>query len=218
MPERAPARDSGADDYRLLLTVIAGIALGVAATATPALIEGPFGSWLWAAKLLMWLTGVGAVILEYLAVLFGSRLYLRPVEFFATTSLALVFLAQAGMFTTLGLAPDKVGPRWFVLFALYNVFAALEAEHARRVVLRHAGGRYGQEVVRPYAVSLRQVSALVLLTGVLSLLFVLVWRDPPPGAVFVAAALALATVVTANVQQHRIRVRLGPSVDQSVGG
>lgn len=213
MPERAPARDSGADDYRLLLTVIAGIALGVAATATPALIEGPFGSWLYVAKLLMWLTGVAAVILEYLAVLFGSRLYLRPVEFFATSSLALVFLAQAGMFTALGLAPDKIGSRWFVLFAFYNLFAGLEAEHARRVVVGHAGGRYGQEVVRPYAVSLRQVSALVLLTGVLSLLFVLLWNDAPPGAVFVASVLALATVLAANVQQHRIRARLSPAVD-----
>lgn len=205
---------SGADDYRLLLTVIAGIALGVAATAMPALIEGPFGTWSYPARLAMWLTGVGAVILEYLAVLFGSRLYLRRVEFFATSSLALVFLAQAGMFAVLSLDDDLIGSRWFVLFGLHNVVAAVEAEHARRVVLRHGGDRYGPDVIDPYAVSLRQVSFAMLVTAVLAFLFVLIWRDPPSLAVFIAALLALATVIAANVQQYRIRDRLsGLGVD-----
>lgn len=199
---------SGADDYRLLLTVIAAIALGVAATAMPALIEGPFGTWSYWARLAMWLTGVAAVILEYLAVLYGSRLYLRRVEFFATFSLALVFLAQAGMFAVLSLDDDLIGSRWFVLFGVHNVATAVEAEHARRVVLRHGGERYGAEILDPYAVSLRRVSFGLVVTAVPAFLFVLVWADAPPFAVFVAALLALVTVIAANVQQYRIRDRL----------
>jgi asparagine N-glycosylation enzyme membrane subunit Stt3 len=108
----------------------------------------------------------------------------------------------------LSLDDDLIGSRWFVLFGLHNVVAAVEAEHARRVVLRHGGDRYGPDVVGPYTVSLRQVSFAMLVAAVLAFLFVLVWRDPPAFAVFVAALLALATVLAANVQQYRIRDRL----------
>ena len=205
MADRPVQLDSGADDYRLLLTVIAGISLGVAAAAMPALIEGPFDSWLYPAKLCMWLAGVAAVILEYLAVLYGSRYYFRRVDLVGTASLVLVFLALAGMFAVIGMGDESLAPRWFVLFAVFSVLSGLEAEHGRRVIVRHAVRAYGASVVRAYAVSLRQVTVLVLAIAAVSLLFAVLWPDAPPPAVFVASVLALAGVVVANVQQHRIR-------------
>ncbi|MFG1819788.1 hypothetical protein ACGFIF_38935 [Kribbella sp. NPDC049174] len=76
--------------------MIAGISLGVAATALPALIEGLFLDWTYAAKVVMWFTWVLAGILEYLAVSFGARLYLTRVEVLATTSLALCSWPRPG--------------------------------------------------------------------------------------------------------------------------
>lgn len=196
---------SGAEDYRMLLTVIAGIALGVAATALPPLIRGPFGTWTYAAMAIMWVTGVSAVILEYLAVLFGSRLYFRRVDVVATTSLALVFLAQAGMFVVIGMGPEQVGPRWFVLFAAYLLIAAAEAEHGRRVIVRAAVPAYGADLVRRFGATLTVLVWMLLATATAALLFVVLWRTPPPSAVFAASVAAFAVVVTVNVQQHRSR-------------
>jgi len=199
---------SGADDYRMLLTVIAGLSLGVAATALPALIEGPFATWLYPAKVAMWLTGIAATVLEYLAVSFGSRLYLTRVELVATTSLAFHFLAQAGMFVVLMMGPEHLGSRWFVMFGIFNILSGLEAEHARRVVLRHAIGAFPESLVRRYAASLKQVAAFVLVTGVVSLLFAIVGNGVPNLVVFLASLLALGTTVAANIQQRRIRDEL----------
>ncbi|TDO47378.1 hypothetical protein EV643_109275 [Kribbella sp. VKM Ac-2527] len=44
----------------MLLTVIAGISLGVATTTLPVLIEGPYGSWVYAAP--GWLLFVFALL------------------------------------------------------------------------------------------------------------------------------------------------------------
>jgi hypothetical protein len=189
----------------MLLAVIAGISLGVAAAALPPLIEGPFQTWLYPAKLAMWLAGIAAIIVEYLAVLFGSRLYLRRVEVYATTSLALVFLAIAGMFIVLGMGSDLLGTRWFALFAIFNLFAGLEADHARRVVLRHAGDHFGSDVVRVAASSLLQVTWLHLVTALGSLLFAVLGSGAPAFGVFVAACVALASTIATNVQQYRLR-------------
>jgi hypothetical protein len=200
---------SGAEDYRMLLTVIAGISLGVAATALPVLIEGPYGSWVYAAKVMMWCTGVAAGVLEYLAVAFGSRLYLIRVEVFATTSLALVFLAQAGLFVVLTLdRDDLLVPRWITVFAFFCVFSALEAHHARRKIARHAGDRYPADAVEYYARSLRQVVLLILITGVVALLIAILGRSAPGWLLFVFALLAFAAIVVANVQQERSRNEL----------
>lgn len=205
-PVKDPAGASGAEDYRMLLTVIAGISLGVAATALPALIEGPFHSWLYAAKVVMWFTGVAAGVLEYLAVSFGSRLYLVRVEVFATVSLALVFLAQAGLFVVLTLdREDLLARRWFALFAIFCAIAGLEANHGRRMFLRHAGDRFAPEVVAAYARSLRTVVMLILGAGVVALLITVLAGGAPSWLVFLFACLAFAAVVAANIQQERTR-------------
>lgn len=192
----------------MLLTVIAGLSLGVAATALPALIEGPFATWLYPAKVAMWLTGIAATVLEYLAVSFGSRLYLVRVELFATLSLSLVFLAQAGMFVVLTMGSDNLGTRWFVMFAFFNLLSGLEAEHGRRVVLKHAVGKFPEQVVHRYAGSLKQVALFVTVTGALSLVFAILGGGVPNVVVFVMALLALGTTVAANVQQRKIRDEL----------
>ncbi|PZF81213.1 hypothetical protein [Jiangella anatolica] len=200
--------DSGSHDYQILLTVIAGISLAAAVTVLPVLIAGPYGTWHYWATVLLWLAGVAATILEYLAVLFGSRYYLRRVDLVGTVSLVLVFLALAALFVVIGMGERWLTPQWFVLFAIFCVVSAAEAEHGRRVIVRHAVRRYGAAAVRAFAVSLRQVTVLMLALAAASVLFAAVWRDPPGAAVFVASALVLAGVVAANVHQHRIRVEL----------
>lgn len=189
----------------MLLTVIAGISLGVAATAMPALIRGPFASWTYVATAIMWLTGVAAVVLEYLAVLFGSRLYFRRVDVVATTSLALVFLAQAGMFVVIGMEPEQLAPRWFALYAAFLVLAAAEAEHGRRVIVRSAVAAYGTDLVRRFGATLTHLVWLLLGAASAALLFVILWRDPPPPAVFGASVVAFGVVVATNIHQRRSR-------------
>ncbi|WP_433167329.1 hypothetical protein [Kribbella sp. CA-247076] len=197
---------SGADDYRMLLTVIAGIALGVAATALPALIEGPFLDWTYAAKVVLWFTGIGANVLEYLAVSFGSRLYLTRVEVFATASLALVFLAQAGLFVVLSRGRDDLlASRWFSVFAIFCVLAAIEANHGRRIGLRYGGNRFPAEVVDVYTQSLRQVVVLLLSAAAVSVGFAVLGQWAPGWLTFLFALAALAVIVGANVHQERTR-------------
>ncbi|SDU84503.1 hypothetical protein [Jiangella alkaliphila] len=203
------APDSGSHDYQVLLTVIAGISLAAAATVLPVLIAGPYWTWLYWANVLLWVAGIAATILEYLAVLHGSRYYLRRVDLAATSSLVLVFLALAGLFVVIGMGGEWLAPQWFVLFAIFGVLSALEAEHGRRVIVRHAVRLYGAKAVRAYVISLRQVALLMLAASAASLLFAVAWPDPPSLAVFVASVLVLAGVLAANVQQHRIRVVLG---------
>lgn len=192
----------------MLLTVIAGLSLGVAATALPALIDGPFATWLYPAKVAMWLAGIAATVLEYLAVSFGSRLYLVRVELFATLSLSLVFLAQAGMFIVLTMGSENLGTRWFVMFGIFNILSGLEAEHGRRVVVKHAMGAFPEEIVRRYAASLKQVAIYVLVVGALSLAFAILAGAVPNVVLFLASALALGSTVAANLQQRRIRDEL----------
>ena len=199
---RAPA--SGADDYRMLLTVIAGIALGVAATTLPVLIQGPYLDWLYAAKVVMWFTGIAAGVLEYLAVSFGSRLYLVRVEVFATASLALVFISQAGLFIVLQQRGPLV-PHWFAVFAVFCAIAGLEANHGRRMVVRHGHEGFPPEVVAYYARSLRQVVALILTAGAASLLIAILASNAPAPLVFAFACAAFATVIAANIHQERTR-------------
>lgn len=197
---------SGAGDYRMLLTVIAGISLGVAATALPTLIEGPFLDWTYAAKVVMWFTGVIAGILEYLAVSFGARLYLTRVEVFATTSLALVFLAQAGLFVVLTMdRDDLLASRWFSLFAIFCLAAALEANHGRRMVVKYAGNRFPAGVVELYVRSLWQIVSLLLAASVTALVFAVLGRWTPSWLTFVFALVALLVVLSASVHQERVR-------------
>src|ERR1700754_3711840 len=197
---------SGAEDYRMLLTVIAGISLGVAATALPALIEGPFLEWTYAAKVVMWFTGVAAGVLEYLAVSFGARLYLTRVEVFATTSLAMVFLAQAGLFIVLSLdRDDLLATRWFVVFAFFALIAALEANHGRRTILKYAGNRFPASVVTLYARSLQQIVILLLASMVVALVFAVLGQWTPDALTLVYALAALAVVLYANLHQERTR-------------
>lgn len=200
--------DEGADDFRLLLTVTAAIALGVGATTLPALIVGPFDSWTYAARLVMWVTGIAAVLQEYLAVLAGSRLYLRRVEIVATTILALVFLAQAGMFGVIGIDERLLGSRWFAIFAMFNVFAALEAVHARRVIQRTAISRYGTGTVSRYVRSLKHATRILMITAAGAVGFVVFGHQAAPPVVFVAACVALASMMLANIQQHWTRAWL----------
>ena len=197
---------SGADDYRMLLTVIAGISLGVAATALPTLIEGPFLDWTYAAKVVMWCTGVSAGILEYLAVSFGSRLYFTRVEVFATTSLALVFLAQAGLFVVLTLdRDDLLASRWFSVYAVFCLAAALEANHGRRMIVRYAGNRFPADVVALYVRSLREIVGLLLAATVTGLGFAILGQWAPEWLVFGFAVVTLLVVLAANIHQERIR-------------
>lgn len=189
----------------MLLTVIAGISLGVAATAMPVLIRGPYLTWTYAATMLMWLTGVAAVVLEYLAVLFGSRLYFRRVDVVATTSLALVFLAQAGMFVVISMGAEQLAPRWLALYAAFLLLAAFEAEHGRRVIVRHAGATFGTDLVRRFGTSLTHVVWLLTGAAMAALIFVGLWPDAPPPAVFAVSLAAFIVVVGANIQQRRSR-------------
>ena len=92
------------------------------------------------------------------------------------------------------------------MFAVFNVFAGLEAEHARRVVIRHAGDRYPPDLVTRYARSLREVALLVGIVGVLSLIFAFGFGWWVPNwLIFIFAVLALVSTVYANLQQRRIR-------------
>ncbi|MGW1344142.1 hypothetical protein ACWCOV_24070 [Kribbella sp. NPDC002412] len=201
-----PRDASGAGDYRMLLTVIAGISLGVAATALPTLIEGPYLDWTYAAKVVMWFTGVLAGILEYLAVSFGARLYFTRVEVFATTSLALVFLAQAGLFVVLTLdRDDLLASRWFSVYAIFCLAAALEANHGRRVIVRHAGNRFPADVVALYVRSLREIVGLLLAAVVTGLGFAILGQWAADWLIFGFAVVTLLVVLAANVHQERIR-------------
>lgn len=109
------------------------------------------------------------------AVLFGSWYYLRRVDLAGTAGQALVFLALAGVFAVIGMGDAWLAPQWFVLFAIFGVLSAMEAEHGRRVNLRYAVRAYGAAVVRLYVVSLRQVS--LLMVGVAA------EKEPATGAV-----------------------------------
>ncbi|MEV0284429.1 hypothetical protein AB0H36_09965 [Kribbella sp. NPDC050820] len=186
--------------------MIAGIALGVAATALPTLIEGPYLDWTYAAKVVMWVTGVLAGILEYLAVSFGSRLYFTRVEVFATTSLALVFLAQAGLFVVLTLdRDDLLASRWFSVYAIFCLAAALEANHGRRMIGRYAGNRFPADVVALYVRSLREIVGLLLAAAVTGLGFAILGQWAADWLTFGFAVVALIVVLAANVHQERIR-------------
>jgi hypothetical protein len=156
----------------------------------------------------MWLASVAAVVLVYLAVAFGSHLFLRRVEIVPTVLLVFVFLAQSGMFAVLSVAPDRLASRWFFFFGAFSIIAGLEVLFVRRIVVRHGTARYTASIVNIYMFGLLVDVIMATVSAIFALVMVIFWNDAPPVAVFIAACIALGLMIGANAQQYLERKKL----------
>ncbi len=194
--------------FRLLVTILAGVALGAATSALPSLMStSASGRWL-VAIWLLWAAGVTAVILAYLSTLTGSKVIPNEIGFAHTTALVASFLAQCGLFASLTRpnAQDLVR-WWFISFCAFGTAAAI-AILLGLLILPKSRRKMDSEALAFYRKGQWGDAAMAGLTAVLSAVYVARTAQPSELSVLCASIIALTSLVVACLKQSLDRRRL----------
>lgn len=116
-----PPRIDDARDFRILLTIIAGVALGAAVVALQPLLAHSLPVYWQGVGWLLWAAGFFAIVLTYLSTLFGSKLLKNEIDLPHTTSVVAVFLAEGAMFSALVASKEtEMVKVWLLTFAAFG--------------------------------------------------------------------------------------------------
>lgn len=196
-------------ELRLLLTIIAGVALGAAATALPSLMamttsmapKSVVCAWL------LWVAGFFAVILTYLATLTGSKLLLNRIDLVHTASLIAVFLTECALFATFSLADNRTFFRFW--FASFGVFSAMACCTIMLIVWKLSEWWQVDRLILPkYREGQLADAAISGTTGALSMAYAITFPDPDGPMVVFASGAALLVMVLACLKQAAERKRM----------
>lgn len=208
MPVPAPARAAGdGEDFRFLLAILTGVALGTAVFGLPALLSGELRSD--GVPAILWATSLSAVVLVYLSILHGSRLTVGRVDAADTTVLIGVTLAECGLFVCATLGPAAVAAhRWFECMAVFSFLATTGIFLARRRVLRWPPDDVPAPAVRTYTASLSRDMAMAAGQGAGCVAYAVAVPRPSPVQVVIAGGVLLLFLVAATAQQIATRRKL----------
>jgi len=194
--------------FRLLVTILAGVALGAAASALPTLMSTPTTGDLLVSIWLFWTTGVIAVVLVYLSTLTGSKVIPNEIGFAHTTALIASFLAQCGLFTSLIRSSAHDSVRWWLIsFSSFGAAATVaillglwmlprsHREMDRGALAVYRRGQWGD-------------AAMASLTAVLPLVYLLLVPEPSDQAALIASIIALTSIIAACMKQSLERRQL----------
>jgi hypothetical protein len=207
---RSP-QDDRPDDiagFRLLVTILAGVALGAAASALPTLMANSATGELLFAIWLMWTTGVVAVILVYLSTLTGSKVIPNEIDLAHTAALIGSFLAQCGLFASLVRTNVYESVRWwFISFSSFGV-AATAAILLGLWILPKSRREMDREVLAIYRRGQWGDALMASLTAVLPVLYLVLVPERSDRGVLIAATIALAGMIAACLKQSLERRKL----------
>ena len=212
VPEVTQAPRRGQDDvagFRLLVTILAGVALGASASALPNLMSTSATGASRIAVWLLWTTGVAAVVLVHLSTLTGSKIIPNEIGLVHTATLIASFLAQCGLFASLTKANAQDAVRWwFISFAAFGA-AATAAVLLGLWLLPRSRRPLERTLLERYRRGQREDAMMAFLTFAASLAYVLLVPAPSPRSALTAAVIALAGMVAACGKQaldrHRMR-------------
>jgi hypothetical protein len=206
-PIRREAQDNIAG-FRLLLTILAGVALGAAASALPTLMSTPASGSLLVSIWLFWTTGVFAVVLVYLSTLTGSKVIPNEIGFAHTTALIASFLAQCGLFASLVRSNAHDSIRWWLIsFSSFGV-AATVAILLGLWILPKSHREMDREVLAFYRRAQWGDVVMASLSALVPLVYLSFFPEPSDRAALTASIIALTSIVAACMKQSLERRRL----------
>jgi hypothetical protein len=191
--------------FRLLVTILAGVALGAATSALPTLMTTSAKGDLLVSIWLFWTTGVIAVVLVYLSTLTGSKVIPNEIGFAHTTALIASFLAQCGLFTSL-IRPDaQPSVRWWLIsFSAFGA-AATTAIVLGLWILPKSHREMNEEALKVYRRGQRGDAIMAGLTAAVPLIYVVSTPSPSDRAALIASTVALASILGACLKQSMER-------------
>jgi hypothetical protein len=194
--------------FRLLATILAGVALGAAASALPSMMSTSATGDLLVAVWLLWTTSVGIVVLVYLSVLTGSKVIPNEIDLPHTVALVASFLAQCGLFASLTRANTRELVRWwFISYSFFGVASTIVVLLGLWILPRslrtmsvtplafYRKGQWGDVV-------------LVSLSSGFSMIYLWLVPSPSDRSVLVVAIILLTGIVATCVKQAMERRRL----------
>jgi hypothetical protein len=194
--------------FRLLVTILAGVALGAAASVLPSLMttsaRGGFLVGIW----LLWSTGVIAVILVYLSTLTGSKAIPIEIGFIHTAGLVASFLAQCGLFASLTRPTmQELIRSWFISFSVFGVAATI-AIVLGLLLLPKSPRKMDGEALAVYRRGQWTDAVMAALTAIFSAVYVVRTTEPSERSVLLAASIALTSLLAACAKQSVERRRM----------
>ncbi|MEV6242502.1 hypothetical protein [Lentzea sp. NPDC051838] len=194
--------------FRLLVTILAGVALGSAASVLPALMSTTAVGDLWLALWIFWVTGAVAVVLAYLSTLTGSKVIPNEIGFAHTVTLVGSFLAQCGLFTSLAKTNVQSAVKWWLAsFSAFGVMATA-AILLGLIILPRSTRDMDSKALAFYRRGQWTDVVMTTLTAVISMLYLVLVRNPSDRASLVVSAIALLSILSACAKQSFERKRM----------
>jgi hypothetical protein len=194
--------------FRLLVTILAGVALGAAASALPTLMSTPVRGELFVAVWLFWATGVVAVILVYLSTLTGSKVIPNEIDILHTAALIASFLAQCGLFASLIRVNVYESVHWWLIsFSSFGAAATVAILLALRI-LPKSRRVMDSKVLAIYRRGQWSDAVMASITVALPVAYLLFVPEPSDRSILIASLIALISMIAACVKQSLERRRL----------
>jgi hypothetical protein len=194
--------------FRLLVTILAGVALGAAASSLPSQMARSTTGLLFIATWLLWTAGIFAVILTYLSTLTGAKIIPVEIDLAHTISLTLKTVCECGLFASLTLSdPHKLIRWWFISFAAFGATAAIAILLAL-LLLPKSPRTMSKDARDYYRRSQLSDAAMATLTAIISAIYLVRTPTPTDRSVLIAAAVALAAMISACTKQYFERQRM----------
>lgn len=194
--------------FRLLVTILAGVALGSAASALPVLMSTSAKGDLWLSIWIFWATGVVAVVLAYLSTLTGSKVIPNEIGFAHTVTLVGSFLAQCGLFTSLMKPNVQSAVKWWLTsFSAFGV-AATAAILLGLIILPRSIRDLDGKALAFYRRGQWTDVMMTTLTAMIPALYLLLVRNPSDRAALLTSIIALLSILSACIKQSLERRRM----------
>ncbi len=211
MAEDGPIRSETQDNiagFRLLLTILTGVALGAAASALPTLMSTPASGDLLISIWLFWTTGVFAVVLVYLSTLTGSKVIPNEIDFVHAAALIASFLAQCGLFASLIRTNAHDSIRWWLIsFSSFGAAATAAILLGLRI-LPKSHREMDPEILAFYSRGQWGDAAMASLTAGVPLIYLVLVPEPSDRVALMASIIALTSIIAACMKQSLERRRL----------
>jgi hypothetical protein len=198
----------GKEDFRFLLAILAGVALGVGAVALQKMIQLVAWTPEFALLTLFWVTSFAAVVVVYLAVKYGSVFIDRRIDATETILLMIVTIAECAMFASVALGPSpNLALRWFVSLSTFGLFAGCMVT----VVYHQLAPRLHEHIdgkLRYYIESLRVDMAMPFVTWLNSAIYISINPHPSTMSALIAGAVNLLALIAGIIKQRHTRRRI----------
>jgi hypothetical protein len=196
---------TGKEDFRFLLAILAGVALGVGAAALQKMIELAALTPEFFLLVLFWITSFAAVTVVYLAVKYGAFFMGQRIDATETILLMVVAVTECAMFASVALGPGpNLALRWFLSLSAFGLFAGSMVA----VVSRKLRPRLQEQIdnkLRHYIESLPVDIIMPFVTFLSAAIYISINPHPSVASAMVAGTISLLFILAGIVKQRNTR-------------